>query len=209
MEYNEKQIQILDVAERLFADNGFDGTSVRDIAKEADVNVAMISYYFGSKEKLLEAIFTKRSEFIKLQIENLLENHTLTPVQKINTLIDVCIEKVLNQQSFHKLMVCLQVTEKDGNIFDALYEAKKRNHDLIKKLLAEGQKAGEFKKNIDIPLMMSTLFGTAHHFITSQRFYKDVHGLEALDAEAYKLHVKKKLGHHIKSLFKSILTYEA
>ncbi len=51
MEYNEKQLQILEVAEKLFAANGFDGTSIRDIASEAEVNIAMISYYFGSKEK--------------------------------------------------------------------------------------------------------------------------------------------------------------
>ena len=57
MEYNDKQIAIINTAEKLFALNGFDGTSVRDIAHEAGVNLAMISYYFGSKEKLMEAVF--------------------------------------------------------------------------------------------------------------------------------------------------------
>ena len=57
MEYNAKQMQIINVAEKLFAEKGFAATSVRDIANEADVNVSMISYYFGSKEKLAEALF--------------------------------------------------------------------------------------------------------------------------------------------------------
>ena len=60
MEYNSKQIEILNITEKLFAEKGFDGTSVRDIAKAADVNVAMVSYYFGSKEKLLDAIIIHR-----------------------------------------------------------------------------------------------------------------------------------------------------
>ena len=54
-DFNEKQIEILHVAEKLFAEVGFDGTSIREIAKIANINIAMISYYFGSKEKLLEA----------------------------------------------------------------------------------------------------------------------------------------------------------
>ena len=41
-----KREQILDVSERLFSEKGFEGTSVRLIASEAGVNVAMISYYF-------------------------------------------------------------------------------------------------------------------------------------------------------------------
>ena len=72
MELNEKQVQILEVAERLFAENGFDGTSVRQISKEADVNVAMISYYFGSKEKMLETLLNYRTADFKMQIESLI-----------------------------------------------------------------------------------------------------------------------------------------
>ena len=49
--FNDKQIQILEVAEILFAEKGFDGTSIRNIAKLAKINIAMVSYYFGSKER--------------------------------------------------------------------------------------------------------------------------------------------------------------
>ncbi|MGD0564097.1 MAG: TetR family transcriptional regulator [Roseiarcus sp.] len=48
-------------AERLFADRGFDGVSVRDIVHEAGVNLAAVSYHFGSKSSLLLAIFRKRT----------------------------------------------------------------------------------------------------------------------------------------------------
>ncbi len=48
--------RLLDAAEKLFADNGFEGTSVRDITAAAGChNVAAINYYFGGKEKLYEA----------------------------------------------------------------------------------------------------------------------------------------------------------
>lgn len=54
--------RILDVAERLFADFGFATTSLRDITREADVNLASVNYHFGSKEALLAAVLTRRFE---------------------------------------------------------------------------------------------------------------------------------------------------
>ena len=56
MKYNEKQLQIMHEAESLFAEKGFKGASVRDIAVKAGINLAMVSYYFGSKEKLLACL---------------------------------------------------------------------------------------------------------------------------------------------------------
>lgn len=54
---SEIRERILDVASRLFAEKSYDGASVREIASQAQVNIAMISYYFGGKEGLfLECI---------------------------------------------------------------------------------------------------------------------------------------------------------
>ena len=63
--FNDKQIQILEVAEILFAEKGFDGTSIRNIAKLAKINIAMVSYYFGSKERLLESLIVNRTSDLK------------------------------------------------------------------------------------------------------------------------------------------------
>ncbi len=53
-----KREAIFQAAVHLFYDHGYDGTSVRDIAKKANVNPANISYYFKGKQGLLEACFT-------------------------------------------------------------------------------------------------------------------------------------------------------
>ena len=52
--------RILDVAETLFADNGFAATSLRDITREAGVNIAAVNYHFGSKDGLLGAVLERR-----------------------------------------------------------------------------------------------------------------------------------------------------
>ena len=54
--------RILDVAEKMFADHGFAGTSLRSIIGAADVNLAAVHYHFRSKEALLEAVVLRRLE---------------------------------------------------------------------------------------------------------------------------------------------------
>lgn len=51
---------ILHAAEKLFVSKGFEGTSLRAITAEADVNLAAVNYHFGSKEQLLEAVLLAR-----------------------------------------------------------------------------------------------------------------------------------------------------
>ena len=53
---------ILDTAERLFAENGLDATSVRDITGAAGVNLGAITYHFGTKQKLIAAMFNRHFE---------------------------------------------------------------------------------------------------------------------------------------------------
>ncbi len=48
--------EILDAAERLFAEKGFDGTAIREIIRAANVNVAAIHYHYGSKEEVLRGV---------------------------------------------------------------------------------------------------------------------------------------------------------
>jgi DNA-binding transcriptional regulator YbjK len=206
VEYSDKQRQILEVAEKLFATKGFDGTSVRDIAQEAGVNIAMISYYFGSKEKLLQAVFELRSSHIKTQLTLMLEDQNMAPLEKVYRLIEAFVEKIMGQQQFHKIMVREQINGKETMIYSLIQESKKKNHELVKKIVQEGQKKGVFKKNIDIPLMMVTMVGTANQLITTQHFYKEIVGLESMPEAEFQKHVKKKLTIHLKTLFKAILT---
>jgi AcrR family transcriptional regulator len=53
--------QVLNAAERLFALQGFQNVSVRDITAEAGVNLASVNYHFGSKDALLFEIFRRRT----------------------------------------------------------------------------------------------------------------------------------------------------
>jgi AcrR family transcriptional regulator len=57
----ETQHKILDTAERLFGDQGYAGTSLRQIIAAAGVNLAAVHYHFGSKEELLEHLVARKA----------------------------------------------------------------------------------------------------------------------------------------------------
>lgn len=56
---SETHERILGAAERLFAEKGYEGTSIRDITAEADCNVAAVNYHFGGKDNLYIATFRR------------------------------------------------------------------------------------------------------------------------------------------------------
>jgi AcrR family transcriptional regulator len=66
--------RILDAAERLFAQFGFDGTSLRQITVGASVNLAAVNYHFGSKEDLYAQVFIRRIVPINAQRHAMLDH---------------------------------------------------------------------------------------------------------------------------------------
>ena len=209
-DFNEKQLQIIDTAQRLFSLKGFDGTSVRDIAEEAGVNVAMISYYFGSKEKLLEAIFEIKIGRVQMRVEELLKDNSISTIQKINTLVDEHIEKMMDSQQFYKIMISEQINNTNTAIIQKIKQLKVRNAELITELVKEGQKKGDFKKKIDVVLMLNTMIGTVWQSMLSKEHFREFTNSQNLTDEEYENQLKKKkLSIHIKTLFKAILTNEA
>src|SRR5947207_12423092 len=57
---HETRTRILDAAEELFMQHGFEGTSMRLLTAKAGVNLAAVNYHFGSKNALIEALFRRR-----------------------------------------------------------------------------------------------------------------------------------------------------
>jgi AcrR family transcriptional regulator len=63
----DTRLMILDQAEHLFADGGYDGTSIRDIAARAGVQAAVVGYHFGSKEELFDTVVGRRISVLNAQ----------------------------------------------------------------------------------------------------------------------------------------------
>jgi AcrR family transcriptional regulator len=67
--------RILDAAEELFMEHGFEATSLRLITTAAAVNLAAVNYHFGSKEELFQAVFSRRLDPMNQQRLSLLDEY--------------------------------------------------------------------------------------------------------------------------------------
>ena len=139
-DFNDKQIHILKVAEMLFAEHGYDGTSIRTISKEAKINIAMVSYYFGSKEKLLERLIFFRTNDLKLQLENVFKTE-LSPIEKIDNFISLYIDKVDSNRNLYQILHFEVSSQKRAMDLKAFTAIKKSNLETLINIIKEGHKA--------------------------------------------------------------------
>ncbi|MDR2564094.1 MAG: TetR/AcrR family transcriptional regulator [Prevotellaceae bacterium] len=72
--YTEVQSKIAKTARELFVKKGFKATTVRDIATESGVNVAMVNYYFNSKSELFDSIFEEAFNMMSEKIFYLMDS---------------------------------------------------------------------------------------------------------------------------------------
>ncbi|MES2574256.1 MAG: TetR family transcriptional regulator [Bacteroidota bacterium] len=202
---NDKQIQILEVAENLFAEKGFDGTSIRDISKMAKINVAMVSYYFGSKEKLLESLILFKTSGLKEQLVHLIEEN-LEPVEKINRLIDLYINRLNCNRGIYRILHFELASKKRVLELESFTEIKKSNLRSLELIIKEGQAKGVFRKDVIIPLITPTILGTYFHFQMNKPFFEDLLNLKT--EEAYNNYIQTDLTKHIQQTIKALLVYE-
>lgn len=204
-EFNDKQIDILTAAEKLFAEEGFDGASIRTIAKEAKVNIAMISYYFGSKEKLLESLIIHRTAGMKMQLENILKED-LSPLEKVDRLIDLYISRINKNKCMYQILHFELSSKKRIMDMKVFIDIKKENLGAFVKIIEEGQNAGIFRKDVNIVLIPPTIMGTIVHFQMNRTFLAPVLGLH--DDEAFEAYIQNELTAHIKQTIKALLVHE-
>lgn len=104
--------KILQVAHRLFGERGFDSVSVREISKEAGVNVAAINYHFENKENLFKEIISSCMNGMSRMTRELYESSPNCDVNQLALLlIDYFIE---NSES---LKLSFKITVLDSHIF--------------------------------------------------------------------------------------------
>lgn len=195
---------IIESALKLFSTKGFEGTSVREIAADAGVNVAMINYYFGSKEKLFESVVEYRALFLKGIFADLVNNTSLSPIEKVDFIIDQTIERKLSNATFHHILHRELSLEHRPQLRDAISNILLKNMDPVKTIIKTGIKNGEFRQ-VDIELTIATMLGTIHYLLTSDIMCRKILGKKEGFSPFHNKPLKKRLSEHMKQLMRSHL----
>ena len=199
-----KKEVILQSAIKLFGTNGFEGTSVRDIATDASVNVAMINYYFGSKEKLFESVVEHRTSFLRGVFSELVTNQKLSPIEKIDFMIDQFIERKFSDAKFSRLLHRELSLELRPQMRSAISNILLRNIDSVKTIIRNGIKDGVFQP-VDVELTVTTVLGTIHYLLTSDTMCQKILGKKEEFSPFQNKKLKKRLSEHTKILMRSHL----
>jgi AcrR family transcriptional regulator len=105
---SETRIRVLKAASRLFAANGFEKVTVREICRAADANVAAVNYHFGDKLGLYREVLGKAMETMRATTEAArLAGADGTSEQKLRAYIRVFLQRVIGQGHdtwIHQLM---------------------------------------------------------------------------------------------------------
>lgn len=159
---------ILMSAERLFAKQGFELTTVREIAKKAGINVAMVYYYFNTKEELHQKIIedTFKSFFHSLK-EGV--DQGKGPEEKIYDVVRIYIDFLHHHKDLHRII--LRETISQSKHIDMIVKRYiSRNFDLVHSIINEGVQKGVFREQ-DTKLSTFSLIGMILYYFTYEPIF--------------------------------------
>lgn len=126
------ETKIKEVARKIFTQKGYAATRTRDIAQEAGINLALLNYYFRSKEKLFEMVITEELQRFFGVVYGIAVNEGMDLDQKLETLIDLYTQ-MLNENPELPLFILNEI-QQNPKRFQEMIPAKKifENSTLIK-----------------------------------------------------------------------------
>jgi AcrR family transcriptional regulator len=159
--------RLLAEATRLFAERGYDRTSVQEIVEAAGVTKGALYHYFGSKDDLLHEIYGRVLRLQLSRLETIAAKDEKVEARLFEAAADVVITSIANLddtkiffRSMHQLS-----PEKQK----AVRAERRRYHEQFRALVEEGQRDGVFRAEIRPDLVVDFFFGSVHHLGTWYR----------------------------------------
>ncbi|GIO21747.1 TetR/AcrR family transcriptional regulator [Oceanobacillus sp. J11TS1] len=180
-----KYHQIIEAAVKVISENGYHGSQVSKIAKEANVADGTIYLYFKNKEHILVSLFkVKMGEFIN-QIVKAIEGTEFASDQ-LYTLIETHFQQL---SSDYHLAIVTQLELRQSNISLRLQinQVLKPYLTVIDGIVQKGIAQHQFREDLNIPLVRQMIFGTLDEIVTNWVMKEQKYDLNKLVPEIHKM----------------------
>jgi AcrR family transcriptional regulator len=153
----DARARVLDAAVDLFAERGYDGTSVTQVISRAGVAKGGFYHHFASKEALLYEVY---GDLISRQLANMdaILADSLPPAEMLRALIADLVETTA-ASARPALVFWREMHRLDDERTAAYRRARRRYHDAVRKLIRDAQAAGEFADVASADTVTFTIFG--------------------------------------------------
>jgi len=199
----DKKQAIVEAAEKLFCELGYEGTSTRQISKESGANMAMINYYFGSKEGVFMEIMTERIAGFKSQLK-IINEDKISSLEKLHRVIEGYVDRIISNVAFHKLMHRELSLSQRPEMYIKIKDAMSQNMQFIERIINDGIEDGTFNK-IDVRMLIATIMGTVTNVVISPSKVMACSTLDIESAKDKKI-IKERAINHLKDLTTVYLT---
>jgi len=171
--------EILDTAAREFAEKGFDGARVDEIAAKTRTTKRMIYYYFTNKDQLFVEVLERAYTVIRSLEQNLDVDH-LDPAEAIRQLAGLTFDHHESHPDFVRL-VSIENIHRAEHIgrSNALSNLANPALDVLTRILARGREAGQFREDVDaldvhMAISAFCVFRTANRYTFNAIFDRDM-----------------------------------
>ena len=198
----DKKNSILDAAENLFSEIGFDASSTRAIAAKAGINTAMLSYYFGSKDGLYKAVLERRLGIYEQTFHVI--NDGSSSWEQLYACIDSHAEHALSDYYFHRLIHRELSLEQRSDMTDFITDHIVRTTNEIKHIISQGVENCSFR-NVDVELTIASVFGTTYYLVNSARIASKILNKDLQNLQIMRDEIKPRLKRHLRDFLSSHL----
>ena len=165
--------KLLSAGTELFAVQGFAGVSIRELATAAGVNSALISYHFGGKAGLYEAVVTAQYERLVGKFEAIAAS-TATMEEKIRMYADVIRRNHTEDQPLMARLIQGELTSPTACLENVVRKYTVRIAGIISGVLRQGIQSGTFRQDIDPVFAAMTLAGMLNFYFILREVTKAV-----------------------------------
>ncbi len=141
---DDRQLQLLEIACRLFSERGFGGTSLRDIAEEAQITKAALYYHFPNKEALFTKIVLESLQALVTTVREACEQ-AATPEEKVRAFMVTtadCYQQ--NREGWIASSNAFR-THEESPARTAALALRDEYESLLRSIIRDGIKAGQFR----------------------------------------------------------------